>query len=201
MREVIKPAIDLIHRTEKCSLTAYQGKADKPGVLTIGYGHVIGPGEEWMKKGITQEQADAIFAADVAEHSKHIQADVGAKVPLNDFEYGALASFCFNLGPRALTTAPSVVNFMRNGEKEKGLMNMYKFSISNKKYRDGLFYRRLTEIYLALKKKLIAKPEDCLEAISLLKDLHTVTDTKAALEYFGRNHVRYLCRHCSRKVK
>ena len=199
MREVIEPALKLIQRTEKRSLVAYQGKADKPGVLTIGDGHVIRPDEEWMKKGITNEQADAIFAADVAKHSEFIQTDVGAKVPLNDFEFGALASFCYNLGPRALRSAPSVVNFMRNGEKEKGLMNMYKFSISDKKYRDGLFYRRLTEIYLALKKKLIDKPDDCLEAISILKDLHTVTDTKAALEYFGRNHVRYLCRHCSRK--
>lgn len=199
MREVIEPAVKLIQRTEKRSLVAYQGKADKPGVLTIGDGHVIRPGEEWMKKGITNEQADAIFAADVAKHSEYIQTDVGAKVPLNDFEFGALASFCYNLGPRALRSAPSVVSFMRNGEKEKGLMNMYKFSISDKKYRDGLFYRRLTEIYLALKKKLIDKPDDCLEAISILKDLQPVTDTKAALEYFGRNHVRYLCRHCSRK--
>ena len=199
MREVIEPALKLIQRTEKRSLVAYQGKADKPGVLTIGDGHVIRPGEEWMKKGITNEQADAIFAADVAKHSEFIQTDVGAKVPLNDFEFGALASFCYNLGPRALRSAPSVVNFMRNGEKEKGLMNMYKFNISDKKYRDGLFYRRLTEIYLALKKKLIAKPEDCLEAISILKDLHTVTDTKAALELFSRNHVRTLCRSCSRK--
>ena len=199
MREVIEPALKLIQRTEKRSLVAYQGKADKPGVLTIGDGHVIRPGEEWMKKGITNEQADAIFAADVAKHSEYIQTDVGAKVPLNDFEFGALASFCYNLGPRALRSAPSVVSFMRNGEKEKGLMNMYKFNISDKKYRDGLFYRRLTEIYLALKKKLIDKPDDCLEAISILKDLQPVTDTKAALEYFGRSHVRYLCRHCSRK--
>ncbi len=198
MRQIIEPALKLIRRTEKLSLTAYQGKADKPGVLTIGYGHVIRPGEEWMKAGITEKQAEEIFADDVAKHSAHIQSDLG-KVPLNDFEYGALASFCFNLGARALTTAPSVVNVMRNGEKEKGLMNLYKFSISDKKYRDGLFYRRLTEIYLALKKELKDKPDDCLEAISLLKDLHVVTDTKAALEYFGRNHVRPFCRHCTRK--
>lgn len=199
-RVVIDLALTLMKRTEKCSLKPYKGKADAPNVWTIGDGHVIGANEQWMHAGITQEQADRLFASDVAEHAKYIEADLGyAKV--DDFVFGALASLLYNLGPRGLRGLPSVVNPIRYGKVAAGVTNFYKVNKSGAplQYRDGLFYRRLAEIYLALAHELVAKPDNCKQAYELIAKLKAVCPAKEHGELvacFKANHRRDLCATC-----
>lgn len=200
-RIVIDPAKTLITGVETCALSPYQGEADPPGVLTTAWGHVIKPGEKHLLKPITRAQADALFEADMREHTKYIQADIGAKVVLDDWVYGAFASFAYNNGPRVFLNAPSIVNWLRDGDIKRGVLNMYKWNKSGKplKYRDGLFYRRLQEMVLALDHVLVKKPDDCREANDLIVRLAkhgNVSDMRTA---FHTLHVRSLCRLCSKK--
>ena len=203
-RIVIPQAVQLIRRTEVLKIDPdgicrpYQGKADKKGVLTIGIGHVIGCGGEWMHKGITREQAEDLFAKDIARHSEFIQADVNA--PMDDWEYGAFASFAFNLGPRIFATA-SLAKQFREGMKELAICRMHEFSNSDGQYRDGLFYRRLTEITLALMHKLVKKPDNCTEARKLMNDLLDAghRPIRAAMDFFERKHRKDLCPACKQR--
>lgn len=201
MRELIREGKILISGVEKCSLIPYEGKADAPGVWTIGWGHVIRANEKSLMKGITQAQADAIFARDLEEHTKNIQHDVGANVPLNDHVYAAFASFAFNLGPDIFKSANSVVNFMRTAEPAKGILNMYKFSNSGKPlvYKDGLFYRRLVEMVLALDKQLVKKPDDCIEANALIVRLAKHGSVTEMRSFFHTKHIKAKCRICKPK--
>src|SRR4051794_18588800 len=66
---------------------------DSVGVPTIGYGHTKG-----VKLGqvITQAQADAFFADDLASHALPILSCI--KVPVADHEQDALISIAFNIG-------------------------------------------------------------------------------------------------------
>lgn len=197
-RAVIEPALKLIKGTEKTVLKPYEGEADEKGVWTIGTGHVIRPGEEWMMEGITEAQAQEIYARDVAIHSKWIQIDAGPKVVLDDFVYGALASMCFNVGPRTLTIANSITSRFRAGDIKGGVLNMYKFSLSGKPkiYRDGLFYRRLAEMVLALDHEFVPKPDNCKQAAPLFVRLAKHGDIKPMKAYFAARHRKDLCKAC-----
>lgn len=94
---VCKAAIDLVKHFEGLYLTAYLCPA---GVPTIGYGHTDGVR---MGQTITEAQADAFLAADLAE----VAADVDryVKVLLTDDQRSALASFVFNLGAGSLASS------------------------------------------------------------------------------------------------
>ncbi|HEV2484226.1 MAG TPA: lysozyme [Terracidiphilus sp.] len=96
----------LIKRFEGLILGAYDDEDDhivRPGervygTLTIGYGHtsVAGPPRVYVGQEITEEQADAILAADLAS----VEIEVGhlVKVPLSQTQFDALVDFQFNTG-------------------------------------------------------------------------------------------------------
>lgn len=87
----------LIAGEEGLRLEAYQ---DVAGKWTIGYGHLIQPGEQYHPYGpvreISQEEADALFAADTATARACVESAV--QVPLTDNQVAALTSFVFNVG-------------------------------------------------------------------------------------------------------
>jgi lysozyme len=90
MGQVSQVGIDLVKAFEGFSATAYLCPA---GVWTIGYGSIKG-----VKKGdvITLADAEKLL---VTELEEHWHAAAGAvKVPLNQWQTDALASFVFNLG-------------------------------------------------------------------------------------------------------
>ena len=93
-RAVHPAALDLVRQFEGLRLTAYRCPA---GVPTIGYGHTAGVK---MGQTITRQQADAFLLADMTAAAA--QVDKLVKVPLNDQQRGALASFVFNLGAGSL---------------------------------------------------------------------------------------------------
>lgn len=68
---------------------------DQVGKLTIGVGHLIQPGESFGDH-ITKEQAGDLLARDVARFEAAIAQYI--KVELNQNQFDALTSLCFNCG-------------------------------------------------------------------------------------------------------
>ncbi|HYK35209.1 lysozyme [Alloacidobacterium sp.] len=84
----------LTKQFEGCRLTAYQ---DQVGVWTIGYGHT---GKDVVSGlTITQDQADALLARDIAGSSAYVNLVVTMALQQNQFD--ALVDFVFNLGRTA----------------------------------------------------------------------------------------------------
>ena len=81
----------LIQSFEQCRLHAY---LDGGGVLTIGWGHT--GTDVYDGQTISQEEADALFVADVAEAEDGVNRLV--TVPLTQNQFDALVSFAFNVG-------------------------------------------------------------------------------------------------------
>lgn len=104
----------LIAGSEGLSLEAYQ---DTGGKWTIGYGHLINPGEIYYPYGsvrlITLEEADALFAADTSIAQNCVDQNV--TVPLTDNQRAALVSFVFNVGCYAFTASTMLVK-LNNGD-------------------------------------------------------------------------------------
>lgn len=91
--------IDLIKRFEGCRLTAYKPVAAEQ-YYTIGYGH-YGPD---VKKGqtITQAQAEALLKTDLTRYEGYVKQY--AKFSMNQNQFDALVSFCYNCGAGSLKT-------------------------------------------------------------------------------------------------
>ncbi len=86
--------LSLTEQFEGVRLTAYQ---DQVGVWTIGYGHTgpdVHPGLV-----ITQDQATALLAADVADAAACVNQNVTFQLTQNEFD--GLVDFVFNLGKGA----------------------------------------------------------------------------------------------------
>jgi hypothetical protein len=97
---------------------------------------------------------------------------------------------------------------MRAGHIKEGVLNFYKFCNSGNPlvYRDGLFYRRLVEIHLAIFHVLITKPYECKGALKLMDGLAVATASPAEAgnlvemrKFFNTHHVKRLCPTCNPK--
>ena len=91
-RQVNAAAMAIANGSEGCVLHSY---LDPKGILTGGYGHV-GPELPPLGGPITQAQADAWRASDMASAAAFVEAHV--RVPLTDNQFGALADFTYNAG-------------------------------------------------------------------------------------------------------
>lgn len=134
MRHITTDGIDLIKRFEGFSSKTY---LDAAGLPTIGYGHLLRPGEaEMFHNGISEEAGVALLIKDVLVAERAVLRLI--RVPLTNGQFDALVSFTFNLGSGALqqSTLRRKVNreehsdvpaeFMRwvwaGGRKLKGLV-------------------------------------------------------------------------------
>lgn len=98
MRHITQDGLNLIKRFEGFSSTIYLDAADLP---TIGYGHLLRPGEaEMFQNGISEPAAQALLAKDVWSAERAVLRLI--TVPLTDGQFDALVSFTFNLGGGAL---------------------------------------------------------------------------------------------------
>lgn len=128
-------AIELIRKFEGCKLEAYQ---DARGTWTIGYGHT-----NRVQNGdvITQEQAEAFLAEDVAVHASRVEK-YQAQYGFNENQYNALVSFSYNVG--------NIDSLTLNGTrtKEQILQHIGDFVYCKGRRLEGLARRRWCEALL-----------------------------------------------------
>lgn len=128
--------LDLIKHFEGCKLEAY---LDTGSVPTIGYGHTKG-----VKMGdtCTQEQADMWLDNEYFMSGEEVKAVV--KVPLTDNQLGALISFVYNLGIRALILS-TLLNKLNRGDYNGAAEEFDKWVYDNHVKLNGLVKRREAE--------------------------------------------------------
>lgn len=125
---------------------------DQAGHLTIGYGHLIRPKElesGIFEEGLTEEEAEELLAADLADAEAAVNRLVEAEINQNQFD--AMVSFTFNLGPGAMKNLAEVVNRedWEGAAYKIGLYNKVTDPATGKKITSrGLLRRRTEEIEL-----------------------------------------------------
>lgn len=102
-----------LKRREGVRLSAY---LDSVGVWTIGVGHTSAAGEPKVTPGltITAQECDRIFARDLVKYESAVNAAV--KVPIVQYEFDALTSLCYNIGPGGFARS-SVVRKLNAGDR------------------------------------------------------------------------------------
>jgi lysozyme len=130
----------LIRRFEGCRLTAYQ---DLKGIWTIGYGHTgpdVRPGMT-----ITQEQAEALLAADLARFATGVEDSLAR--PVTQMQLDALVSLAYNIGLGAFRRS-SVLRRL-NARDEQGAAEAWiLWRDDGQPTEAGLARRRAAEIFL-----------------------------------------------------
>lgn len=128
---------------------------DLVGYWTIAWGHLItyggrnlrGEADRMQAKalypdGITMDQAEALFKADVLEACRDVEHDV--LTPLTDNEFAALVSFTFNEGGRNLDTS-TMLRMLNLGDIEGAAQEFPKWNRAGGAVVAGLTRRRLAE--------------------------------------------------------
>ena len=95
-RRITAEAVELVKRHEGFRAEPYFCPA---GVRTVGYGHVLLPGESFGP--MSEAHASDLLRADLARYGTYVLNRI--KVPLTDNQFSALASLCFNAGTAPLT--------------------------------------------------------------------------------------------------
>lgn len=144
--------LNLIKSFEGCSLKAYRCPAN---ILTIGYGHTGG-----VKEGqvITQQQADEMLRVDLGRYEKAVD-NLG--VTLNQNQFDALVSFCYNLGTGIFKGNLLNAIKTKNWDSVASQMLLYNKARVNGKLTvlKGLDRRRKAEVELFKKASTISKKE------------------------------------------
>lgn len=139
-------ALDFIRQTESLSLTPYQGRADAPGVYTIGFGHKIKPDEPYWPYGsiqaISADEADHLFQFDVNNAADSVRALV--TVPLAQGQFDALVSFVYNLGYGNLANS-TLLKKLNAGDYVGASQEFQRWVYSNGRIAPGLITRRVAE--------------------------------------------------------
>jgi lysozyme len=111
------------------------------GKPTIGWGHVILPGEEELFKGITERKAEEIFRKDLASRERQVAALV--KVPLEQHQFDALTCWEFNTGGLAKST---LLRRLNEGQYAAVPQQMMRWIYDDGERSEGLYNRRKKEV-------------------------------------------------------
>ena len=133
-------------KSEGCSLEAYIDvhNADGSPRWAIGWAHssLTGPPNVVPGMEITQAQADQILKQDLIPYEHAIKKYV--TVPLNQNQFDALMSFCYNAGPGNLRDLVGKSG-LNNGNYDKVSDEMINYNKSQGKVLLGLTRRRRAE--------------------------------------------------------
>lgn len=77
---------------------------------TIGYGHLVKPGEDF-RGGITEAAAIDLLRSDIALAERAVRDNI--TVPITQHQYDALVSFAYNIGSGAFASS-TVVQYINN---------------------------------------------------------------------------------------
>lgn len=136
-----RPGLHLIEQFEALRLRLYY---DLVGVLTIGWGHAVLPGEDFSA-GITPEQAEALLRRDADKAERSVRRLITA--PLTVGKYGALVSFVFNLGGARLQ-ASRLRLVVNRGDDEAVPGEFKRWCLAGGRVVSGLLRRREAEASL-----------------------------------------------------
>jgi len=131
--------ISLVKKFEGCKLEAYQCAA---GVWTCGYGSTRGvqKGDIW-----SMEKAETMLIDELEEYGNHVEELV--TIPLNQCQFDALTSWCFNLGPTNLKNS-TMIQVLNQGDYEGVPYQIKRWNKANGQVNDGLIRRREAEALL-----------------------------------------------------
>jgi lysozyme len=146
-RRVSAAGLNFIKDREQLRLKAYP---DAGGRLTIGWGHLIQPGEDWLKdpRGITIDQAETLLSQDIARVESAIDSLV--TVPLTANQRDALISLIFNIGIGAFS-ASTLLKKLNAGDYEGAAVEFPRWKYAGGVESAGLLARRAAEqsVFLA----------------------------------------------------
>ena len=125
--------IGIIKQFEGCQLIAYQ---DAVGVWTIGYGHTKGVSEGDI---ISSAQAEALLLKELKEYEDYVNKLV--TVPLHDYQFDALVSWTYNLGPTNLANS-TMLKKLNEGKYDEVPDEMRRWNRAGGKVLEGLVIRR-----------------------------------------------------------
>jgi lysozyme len=138
--------VDLIKSFEGCKLTAYKCSA---GVNTIGFGNTYYTNGNKVKLGdkITQDEANKLFLDLLPKYEKTVLNNI--KVPLNQNQFDALVSFCWNCG-----SSKTLFKMVNEKFSEMNIVNWWisHYIMGGGKVLNGLVRRRKAEATLFIKK-------------------------------------------------
>ena len=132
--------LKIIHTFEGCRLQSYLCPAH---VITIGYGHTgLYKGKPLtLGMKITQQEADELLKQDIVKYENYVNS---LHLNLNENQFSALVSFCFNCGPGCL-------NSLCKGRNNKQIADaLLLYNKANGKALEGLTRRRKAERELFL---------------------------------------------------
>ena len=129
--------IDLIKHFEGFRETPYVCSG---GYLTIGYGHKLLPSDRF--NAITIEKAEKLLKKDLMRSERAVLKYINHQ--LDDYQFAALVSFTFNLGPAALqrSSLRAKINY---GEIFEASKEFKKWVYAGGKRVSGLVKRRRME--------------------------------------------------------
>jgi lysozyme len=115
----IEENIMAITKSTLSYITEEEGKRNKAykdtkGLWTIGVGHLIRPGEEHLITAtLTDEEVEELLRSDLKWCSEAVESSV--RVPLEQHQFDALYSLCFNIGGTAFKNS-TVVRRLNAGD-------------------------------------------------------------------------------------
>ena len=123
---------------------------DAAGYPTIGFGHLIKPGEEHkFRNGITRSEAIQLLKEDIRDSERGVNHYT--KVALNQNEFDALVSFVFNLGSGNYRSS-TLLRKLNAGDKLGAADQFLRWNKAGGKVLSGLTRRREAERALFLGK-------------------------------------------------
>ncbi len=138
-------AASFIKSFESCSLKAYHGAKDRPGLYSCGWGST---GADVDGRTVwTQEEADARFLVDLRKFGAGV--DSAVMVPLNDNEKAACVSFAYNCGLHNFESS-LLLKKLNDDDRIGASAQFHRWDMSNGMHVAGLMRRRKAEAELFL---------------------------------------------------
>ncbi|KAG2415567.1 hypothetical protein HFD88_006758 [Aspergillus terreus] len=139
---------------------------DGYGNPTVGYGHLC---DDWSCSDVSydiplsESDGEKLFAEDIVAYQNGVVAALSDDVTLNDNQYGALVSWCFNVGTGAVAES-TLAKRLNNGEDPDTVAEeeLPKWVYANGAPSEGLKNRRAAELKLfTTSSDTEALPADC----------------------------------------
>jgi lysozyme len=140
---VSKAAIALIKHHEGVRSRPYRCPAN---LWTVGVGHLIGDGKllpDSYNRTFSQEEIDGLLKSDLRRFELGVHKML-PNVPLRQYEFDAIISFCFNLGLGCFQRSTLRQALLR-GDKKAAMESLVKYCRAGGKILRGLQIRRLDE--------------------------------------------------------